>query len=107
MDLRNTLRFLGILIQKKSFVFGDNDSAVSGSMTPNDKIYKRHVALSFHRVREAAEAKIMSCHFMKGPANPADILSKHWGHSKVWLVLKAVLFWKGDTMNCFKDEDLS
>ena len=78
---------------------------VNGSTIPHAKMRKRHVALSFHRVREAAAAKIASYHFIKGSENPADILSKHWGHSKVWLVLKAILFWQGDTMNCFKEED--
>jgi hypothetical protein len=32
-----------------------------------------------------------------GELNPADILSKHWGYSQIWLRLKAVLFWMGDT----------
>ena len=31
------------------------------------------------------------CH-IDGKDNPADILSKHWGHSKVWPQLKQLLF---------------
>ena len=105
--MRNAPRHLGVPIQNKSFMFGDNNAAVNRSMIAHSKMHKRHADLSFYRVREAAAAKIALCHFIKWSANPADILSKHWGHSKVWPVLKAVLFWQGDAMNCFKDEDSS
>ena len=60
---------------------------------------------SFHRVREAIAAKIVSYHFIKGVINPADILSKHWGHAKIWPTLKPLLFWQGDTMDCFEDAE--
>ena len=83
MDLRNTLRYLGAPIRNKSFIFGDNNTAVNESMIPHAKTHKRHAALSFHRVREAATAKIILHHFIKGSANPSNILSKYWGHSKV------------------------
>ena len=81
-------------------MFGDNDTLVTGSTTPNAKIHKSYVALSFHRVREAIAAKIVSCNFIKGVDNPAEILSKHWSHAKAWTTLKPLLFWKGDTMEC-------
>ena len=32
-----------------------------------------------------------------GAINPADILSKHWGYTQVKTMLKAILFWEGDT----------
>ena len=105
IDLRNTLRCLGVPIRKKSFMFGDNATVVNGSTTPHAKIHKRHVALSFHRVREAIAAKIVSYYFIKGTLNPADILSKHWGHTKIWPTLKPLLFWQGDTMDCFEDAE--
>ena len=27
-----------------------------------------------------------------GDKNPADILSKHWGHQQIWAVLRSILF---------------
>jgi hypothetical protein len=33
--------------------------------------------------------------------NPADILSKHWGHQAIWPLLQALLFWEGDAVNLF------
>jgi hypothetical protein len=51
IDIRNTLRFMGIPIGR-SVLFEDNLSVVNSSMHPHGKLTKRHMALSFHRVRE-------------------------------------------------------
>ena len=32
-----------------------------------------------------------------GEINPADILSKYWGHQQIWKQLQPLLSWKGDT----------
>ena len=58
-------------------MFRDNQSVVDSSMTLHAKIHKRHVTLSFHRVREAITDKIIGYYFAPGKINPADILSKH------------------------------
>ena len=99
IDLRNTLRFLGVPIREKSYMFGDNKSVVDSSMQLNAKLHKRHTMLSFHRVREAIAAGILGFYFLPGEDNPADILSKHWGYTQVKDRLKALLFWRGDTAN--------
>ena len=78
-------------------MFGDNKSVVDSSMTPHAKIHKRHIALAFHRVREAIAAKIVNFHFINGNINPADILSKHWSYRQIWDILQPLLFWQGDT----------
>jgi len=35
--------------------------------------------------------------------NPVDIISKHWGYQQVWLVLKAQLFYGGNTLYLYED----
>jgi hypothetical protein len=97
MDLRYTLRYLGVPIKGKAYMFGDNESVVKNSTVPHSQLKKRHVALSYHRVREAIAAGIIIFHHIKGENNPADILSKHWGFAQVWNVLKPLLFWHGET----------
>jgi hypothetical protein len=97
IDLRNTLRYLGVPIQEKSYMFGDNKSVVDSSMQLHAKLHKRHTILSFHRVRETIAAGIIGFYYIPGEHNPADILSKHWGYTQVWTQLKALLFWHGDT----------
>jgi hypothetical protein len=59
MDLRSTLRYMGVLIRSKSIMFRDNKSVVDSSTKIHTKFHKRHTALSFHRVREATAGKII------------------------------------------------
>ena len=99
IDLRTTLRYLGVPIREKCYMFGDNESVVNSASIPHAKLHKRHVYLSFHRVREAIAAGIMTYRYLKGEDNPADILSKHWGYQQVWKLLQPILFWEGDTMD--------
>ena len=97
IDLRNTLQYLGVPIHEKSYKFGDNQSVVNSSMQIHAKLHKRHTMLSFHRVRESIASRMVNFFHIPGQYNPADILSKHWGHAQVWTQLKALLFWHGDT----------
>ena len=93
IDLRTTLRYLGVPVHGQSYMFGDNKAVVDSSMTPHGKLNKRHTALSFHRVREAIASGMVAFFHIDGKANPADILSKHWSYSSVWPQLKPLLFW--------------
>lgn len=97
IELRNTLRYLGVPIRDKSFMFGDNQSVVNSAMQVHSKLHKRHVLLSYHRVREAIASKMVLFFHIPGDINPADILSKHWGYSQIWTHLRPLLFWSGDT----------
>ena len=78
IDLRNTLRYLGVPICEKSYMFGDNESVVNSSSIPHAKLHKRHTALSFHHVHKTVASKFVGFSFLPGADNPADILSKHW-----------------------------
>lgn len=78
-------------------MFGDNQSVVGSSTVPDAKLHKRHNALSFHRVREAIASGMTTFLHLDGDKNPADILSKHWGYSQVWPMLKLLLFHDGET----------
>jgi hypothetical protein len=76
IDLRMTLCYLGIPIQEKSYVFGDNKTIIDASSTPHAKLHKRHNALSFHHVREAVTSKyVLTIFHLLGEYNPADILA--------------------------------
>jgi hypothetical protein len=104
IDLRTTLRYLGVPVYEKSYMFGDNKSVIDSSAFPHAKLHKRHNALSFHRVREAVAAGIVAPYYIKGEYNPADILSKHWGYAQIWRLLQPLMFYQGDTANLIKDD---
>ena len=98
IDIRTTLRYLGVPIMGPSHMFGDNESVVNSSKNMYAKLHKRHNALSFHRVRESIAARICRFHHLSGKFNPADITSKHWSYNCVWKeLLRPLLFWFGDT----------
>ena len=48
IDIRPTLRYLGVPIRDKSYMFGDNRSVVTSSTIPNSTISKRHHLASYH-----------------------------------------------------------
>jgi hypothetical protein len=97
IENRLMLRYLGVPVEERSYLFGDNQSVITSSTIPHSTLSKRHNALAYHRVREAIAAGIVSFYFTKGKDNPADILSKHWSYNDIKDVLKPVLYWKGDT----------
>ena len=103
IDLRNTLRYMGIPVEDRCYMFGDNESVVNSATTPHGKLHKRHIMLSYHRVREAIASGMIVFTYLPGWLNPADILSKHWSYKAVWRNLKAILFWQGDTANIDDD----
>ncbi len=97
IDLRTTLRYLGVPLRDKSYMFGDNQSVINSASQVHAKLHKWHTMLSFHHVHEAIAAGLVAFTFIPGEINPADILSKHWGYQQVRMQLKSLLFFKGDT----------
>jgi len=99
IDIRTRLRYLGIPVEGKAYLFGDN-RAVCDSAMPHSKISKRHHALNWHRIREAISAGTLTFHHISGKKNAADVLSKHCGFADAFPLLRPLLFWTGDTADC-------
>jgi hypothetical protein len=96
-NLMTTLRYLGVHVHKKSYMFGDNQSVVTKSTIPHSAWNKRHNAMAYQRVREIIAADIMGYYWIDGKDNPADIVSKHIGYQQVWQLLQPLLFYSGNT----------
>jgi hypothetical protein len=94
-DLPNMPRYLGDPIRDKSQMLWDDGPLVDSSMQVNAKFHNRHTVLSIHQAIECFDFKMVGLYFISGIYKPTDILSKHWGCSKVWTKLKALLFWIG------------
>ena len=91
MDLRHTLRYLGVPIKSKSYMFGDNRSVVTSATLPHSILSKKYNILAFHRVREAIAAKIIDFHWIQSETNLSDMLSKHWEHNKIFPMIQKLL----------------
>ena len=101
IDVRGTLRYMGVPLRESSYMFGDNKAIVDSGSLPHAKLHKRHTMLSYHHVREAIAIGMVKFFHIPGEINSADILSKHWGHQQIWKQLQLLLFWKGDTRKLF------
>ena len=97
IDLRYTLRMLGVPLDGPSWMFGDNQSVITSSTIPHSTLSKRWNALSYHRVREAVASSILRFHFIDSKQNPADILTKNLDHTTSWPHIDTLLFRKGET----------
>ena len=106
IELRLTLRYLGVPMRDRVYLFGDNKTVVDSSTMPHGKLHKRHIMLSYHRVREAIASGMIVFTFLDGKFNPADILSKHWGYQSVWKSLKALFFHQGDTEVIYNEDEV-
>jgi hypothetical protein len=86
IDNRTTLRHLGVAV-KESIMFGDNEFVVNSSNMPAGKLHKRHIALSWHRVREATTLRELSvpltCSASIGDMHRPGRSSKHCCFGKV------------------------
>ena len=96
MDLRNTLRYLGVPIINNVYMFGDNKSVVTSSTIPQSILNKRHNMLAYHRVRETIAARIIEFHWFSSNQNRSDILSKHWDYMKVKDTIRELFYYQGD-----------
>ena len=106
MDLRNTLCYLGVNINKKTYIFGDNESMIKSSTVPFARLHKRHNILSYHYVRSQIAAGYINLVHIPSEFNASDVLSKHWGYQQVWKnILQPLLHFHGDFSNVIEDDD--
>ena len=95
IDLRHTLRYLGVPIKTKSHLFGDNRSVVTSSTLPYSTLGKRDNILAYHQVREAIASKILAYHWIRTGYNLSDMLNKHWDHPSVYNMIMKLLITRG------------
>jgi hypothetical protein len=93
MDIRYTLRMLGVKVEGPTYMFGDNKSVVDSASLPKCSLKKRHNALAFHRVREAIAKRIVTFIWISSKDNPSDPMTKLLPHSVRHPLLKNTLFW--------------
>jgi len=79
IDLHLTLRYLGVPIHNKSFMFAILSLLWIASPNLIKTSQETKNMIIFHRVREAVAAKLIG--YVHGESNPADILCEYWGYS--------------------------
>jgi hypothetical protein len=66
MDLWMTLRYIGININAKSYMFGDNQGVVTNSTMPHSTWSKQLNALAYHYVCKMIDAQIWEYYWIDG-----------------------------------------
>ena len=79
-NLRYMLRCLGCNVPSDGScptkIFGDNLSVILNAQNPAADLSKKHVAISFHVVREAVAAGIIEPYWLRGIYNTSDLMTK-------------------------------
>ena len=75
--LRYKLQMLGIPLDGPANVFGDNQSIINNATIPESPLKKKHVAICYHRVREACAGGVIRIAKEDTKSNLADVLTKN------------------------------
>ena len=73
------LRCLGVPISTATNLFCDNKGVSQSANTPHSDLKKKHVAISYHTVREAIAAKIINLVWIESHQNWSDVCRKSLG----------------------------
>jgi hypothetical protein len=101
IEMRYKLRCLGIRVEKRSELLGDNLSVVVNTTLPSSKIKKKHLSCQIMRIREAIAAGFVRFGHVRSEQNIADILTKPLGPSVFHRLAHPYLFRQ---LNTHKDD---
>jgi hypothetical protein len=76
ISVRYMLQCLGVKVLKPSNILEDNQSVILNSTIASSLLKKKHIAIAYHKTREAAAAGIVQPLKTKGDWNFADICTK-------------------------------
>jgi hypothetical protein len=98
IDLRYTLRRMGIPLDGPSWMFGNNRSVIKSSTIPHYTLNKNHKSLSYHCVPEYIAVKFLYLLHVSGKLSLTDMLTKPLGWASFWPLVQPLFFWKGETI---------
>ena len=92
MELRYQLRIHGVPIEGPVMMYGDNMYVVLNTTVPSSVLKKKHLSCSYHRVREAIAARILTFRHIRSKENYADVMTKPLGFQNFYNLVKPCLF---------------
>ena len=104
---RFRLRMLGFLINTSCIMLGDNKSTQISVSLPSSPLNKKHNAIAYHKVREAAAAGILVFAWIRTFFNLADVLTKALGSKAFVSLTSFLLFGKGKLFTMGSDKNMS
>ena len=86
------LCMFGIPIDGPAVIFCDNQSVFKAASTPESTLSKKHNAICYHKVREAAAAGTIRVVKEDGRTNLADIFTKPLPGDRRYMLLQSILY---------------
>ena len=83
-SIRYMLRCLGVKVSYSSLLCGDNLGVIQNSTISDSLLKKKHIAISYHKTREAAAAGIVHPIKTDTKHNFSDMLTKPLGGKSFW-----------------------
>jgi len=80
ISIRYMLRCLGIPVTKPTNLVGDNFGVIQSATIPASELKKKHIAISYHYVREAIAQRVVNGLWCRTHSNYADMCTKPLGH---------------------------
>ena len=91
ISVRYMLRCLGVKVTQPTNILGDNRSVIINATERDSLLKKKHVAIAYHKTREAAAAKIVRPLKTHTSDNFADMLTKALGKQPFHKLCRGVL----------------
>jgi hypothetical protein len=90
--LRYKLRMFGVPLEGPAQVYCDNQGVVKNTSIPESVLGKKHNAINYHAVREAAAAGVLKVHKEDTQTNLADLLTKVLSADRRRELLSSILY---------------
>jgi hypothetical protein len=92
IEMRYKLRLLGVQLEEQTVMLGDNMSVVLNTTIPSSTLKKKHLACSYHRIREAIAGRFVKFGHVRSEHNFADINTKPLGATAFHHLIDPYLF---------------
>jgi hypothetical protein len=89
--LRYKLRMMGIPLDGPANVFCDNEAVVTNTTSPESRLKRKHVAICYHRVREAHAMGMVRFAMEHMSTSLADVLTKCLPGPRKMISIKRIL----------------
>ncbi len=100
IEMRYTLRALGVPLDGPALLLGDNQSVVLNTTVPSSVLKKKHNAVAYHRICESIAAGILIFAHINSEDNYADLATKSLGKATFHCLVCKVIFRQPDATGC-------
>ena len=92
IEMRYKLRMLGVVMEDRTMLVGDNMSVILNTTIPSSSLKKKHLGCSYHRIREAIAGDFVDYGHIASERNLADVCTKPLGNNAHHRLIDPYLF---------------